>query len=355
MTASFRCALCTPVQNPAAGGGAQRGAALLAALLVVAVVTTLVSGLLWREHLRVRTLENQRLRDQAQWLGTGSLDWARLILREDLFSTMGVDHLGEVWAIPIAETPLSDFVNNQGGGGGDLVLADGEETWLQGMIVDATSRFNLTSLVEVVNPAGDRGWVAATQINPEAVLIFARLLQGVGIDSSAAAQVAQYILSSRPVQITQSDGPLPLTRVQDLIQIIPTATPDQLAQLAQSVVILPRPTPVNANTADPVVLAAVLGVDAGQANQVIADRNQGFYQTYSALVGRLQQRFPQVTLVSARNVGVSSEYFWVVERLRHGRMVLTQQALVSRRMGPGNTTQVLWLKPGVPDGVNVGG
>lgn len=349
--------------SPAAGPGRpgplaaprqQRGAALLAALLVVAVVTTLVSGLLWREHLRVRTLENQRLRDQAQWLGTGSLDWARLILREDLYSTMGVDHLGEVWAIPIAETPLSDFINNQGGGG-DLVLADGEETWLQGMIVDATSRFNLTSLVEVVNPAGDRGWVAATQINPEAVLIFARLLQQVGLDSSAAARVAQYLLSSRPVQITQSDGPLPLTRVQDLIRVIPGASAEQLAQLAQSVVILPRPTPVNANTADPVVLAAVLGVDAGQANQVIADRNQGFYQSYSALVGRLQQRFPQVALVSARNLGVSSEYFWVVERLRHGRMLLTQQALVARRMGPGNTTQVLWLKPGVPDGVNVGG
>ncbi len=355
MTHRFWCVTGAPLRTTAGSSRAQGGAALLAALLVVAVVTTLVSGLLWREHLRVRTLENQRLRDQAQWLGTGSLDWARLILREDLYSTMGVDHLGEVWAVPIAETPLSDFVNNQGGGGGDLVLADGEETWLQGMIVDATSRFNLTSLVEVVNPAGDRGWVAATQINPEAVLIFARLLQSVGIDSSASARVAQYILGSRPVQITQSDGPLPLTRVQDLIQVIPTASPDQLTQLSQFVVILPRPTPVNANTADPVVLAAVLGVDAGQANQVIADRNQGFYQSYSALVGRLQQRFPQVALVSARNLGVSSEYFWVVERLRHGRMLLTQQALVTRRMGPGNTTQVLWLKPGVPDGVNVGG
>lgn len=331
----------------------QRGAALLAAMLVVTLATALVSGLLWREHLRVRTLENQRLRDQAQWVGTGALDWARLILREDLYRTQAVDHLGEVWAVPIAETPLSDFLKSRGIDAGS---ADADpETWLAGSIVDATSRFNLTSLVEVKNPQGDRGWVSASAINLEAVAIFARLLQGLGLDPAGAPLVAQNLLQSRVPLSTLGDAPLPWSGAQDLLGLIPDATPDALAQLALYTVVLPRPTPVNANTASAVVLAAVLGVDQGTAQQLVADRNQAFFEDYETLMTRVRNHASQAVVVSARNLGVSSEYFWVVERLRHGRLSVTQQALVARRAHPGNATQVLWLKPGLPDGVSVGG
>ena len=329
----------------------QRGAALLAAMLVVTLATTLVSGLLWREHLRVRTLENQRLRDEAQWIGTGALDWARLVLREDLYQTHGVDHLGEVWAIPIAETPLSDFLQSRGMGAADV----DPEIWLSGGIVDATSRFNLTSLVEVSNPLGDRGWVSATGVNAEAVAIFARLLQNLGLDPAGAPLVAKRLLQSRVPRSAEGDAPLPISGAQDLLDLIPDATPEALAQLALYTVVLPRPTPVNANTASAMVLAAVLGVDQGTAEQVIAERNQAFFMDNMTLTSRVRARAPQGLAISARNLGVNSEYFWVVERLRHGRMAITQQALVARRAHPGNATQVLWLKPGLPDGVSVGG
>ncbi len=331
----------------------QRGAALLAAMLVVTLATTLVSGLLWREHLRVRTLENQRLRDEAQWIGTGALDWARLVLREDLYQTRAVDHLGEVWAVPIAETPLSDFLNSPG----SPPASDDPEnqTWLAGSIVDATSRFNLTSLVEESTPMGDRGWVVATAINTEAVAIFARLLQSTGLDPAGAPIVARAILQSRVPQTAVGDAPLLLTGAQDLLGLIPDATPDTLAQLALYTVVLPRPTAVNANTASAVVLAAVLGVDQGVAEQLVADRGPAFFADYMTLMSRVRTRAPQAMAISARNMGVSSEYFWVVERLRHGRVSVTQQALVARRAHPGNATQVLWLKPGLPDGVSVGG
>ena len=331
----------------------QRGAALLAAMLVVTLATTLVSGLLWREHLRVRTLENQRLRDEAGWVGTGALDWARLVLREDLYQTRSVDHLGEVWAIPIAETPLSDFLKSQGIVSG-ATDAD-SEIWLAGGIVDATSRFNLTSLVEVNNPLGDRGWVTATGINAEAVAIFARLLQNLGLDPAGAPLVAKRMLQSRVPQTAEGDAPLPIGSALDLLDLIPDATPDALAQLAQYTVVLPRPTPVNANTASAVVLAAVLGVDQGTAEQVIAERNQAFFMDNLTLTSRVHTRAPQGLTIGSRNLGVSSEYFWVVARLRHGRVSVTQQALVARRAHPGNATQVLWQKPGLPDGVSVGG
>lgn len=329
----------------------QRGAALLAALLVVTLATALVSGLLWREEVRIRTLENQRLRDSAQWLGVGALDWARLILREDLYQTGNVDQLGEVWAVPINETSLSDFMQTQGAA---IVDAD-RETWLSGAVVDANSHFNLTSLIEVINPQGDGGWVSATRVNPEAIAIFARLLQSVGLNPEGAAQVAQALLLQRQPVSAEGDNRLPVTCAADLLGIIPGATPDQLAVLGQYTVVLPRPSAVNANTASVLVLAAALGITLSQAQQLVADRTQSYFADYGSLTSRIRSRAPQWMVVSNRNVGVSTEYFWVVERLRHGRLILTQQALVSRRAGPGNATQVLWIKPGLPDGVSVGG
>ncbi len=331
----------------------ERGAALLAAMLVATLVATLVSGLLWREHVRIRQLENQRLRDQAMWLGTGAVDWARLILREDFFQTRAVDHLGEVWAVPIAETPLSEFLQSQGMGGS--APAGSEETWLAGAIVDAQSRFNLTSLVDVSNPLGDRGWVNAVRINMEAVAIFARLLQSVGLDASGAPIVAQLMLQSHLPQTAVGDTPLPITQAEDLLGVLPGATPDALAQLGALTVVLPRPTPVNANTAPAAVLAAVFAIDPSLAQQLVSDRAQAFFADYGTLVTRVHQRAPQALPANTRSLGVNSEYFWVLERLRHGRIAVTQQALVARRVGPGNLTQVLWLKPGLPDGVDLGG
>jgi general secretion pathway protein K len=221
--------------------------------------------------------------------------------------------------------------------------------------VDANSHFNLTSLVEVTNPQGDSGWVSATRVNPEAIAIFARLLQSVGLNPEGAAQVAQALLLQRRPASAEGDARLPVTCAADLLGIIPGATSDQLAVLGQYMVVLPRPTTVNANTASVLVLAAALGVTLSQAQQLVTDRAQSYFADYGTLTNRVQSRVPQWLAVSNRNVGVSTEYFWVVERLRHGRLILTQQALVSRRAGPGNATQVLWIKPGLPEGVSVGG
>lgn len=83
----------------------ERGAALLMALLLAILVAVLASGMMQDEQRRVKLLENQRVRDEAEQMGVGALDWARLILREDLLHTGAVDHLGEVWAVPIWTFP----------------------------------------------------------------------------------------------------------------------------------------------------------------------------------------------------------------------------------------------------------
>ncbi|NUY36069.1 general secretion pathway protein GspK, partial [Paraburkholderia sp. JPY303] len=51
----------------------ERGAAIISALLVVALSAILVSGMLWRQQVQIRRIENQRLLSQAQWVARGAL------------------------------------------------------------------------------------------------------------------------------------------------------------------------------------------------------------------------------------------------------------------------------------------
>src|SRR5262245_17837016 len=75
----------------------ESGAAIISALLVVALSAILVSGILWRQQVQVRRIENQRLLAQAQWVGRGALDWTRLILRSEGDTSAGITYLGGVW------------------------------------------------------------------------------------------------------------------------------------------------------------------------------------------------------------------------------------------------------------------
>src|SRR5260364_306818 len=86
-----------------------RGAALMTALFVVALAALLVSGLLWRQHVQIRRLENQRLMMQARWVERSALDWIRLTLRA-LGAAASVDYLGGVWAVRLAPRHLSDVL-----------------------------------------------------------------------------------------------------------------------------------------------------------------------------------------------------------------------------------------------------
>jgi len=93
---------------------AQRGAAILTAMLTVALVATLASAMLWQQWRQTEVEAAQRARVQSQWVLTGALDWARLILREDARQG-GSDNLTEPWAVPLAPARLSTFLSAQQG------------------------------------------------------------------------------------------------------------------------------------------------------------------------------------------------------------------------------------------------
>ena len=72
----------------------QRGAAIISALLVVTLSALLVAGVLWRQQVQIRRIQNQRLLAQAQWVARGAVDWTRLILRSEADTAPTVTYLG---------------------------------------------------------------------------------------------------------------------------------------------------------------------------------------------------------------------------------------------------------------------
>ncbi len=331
-----------------------RGAALLMALLLAVLVAVLAGGMMRGEQRRMRLLENQRVRDQTEQMGEGALDWARLILRDDLRVTGAVDHLGEVWALPISDIPLSKVLGE-----------DSFDSRLTGRIIDAQGRFNLMSLVKVRNPQGDRGWVAATEIDTKALEAFQRLLTALGLDPAQASSIAQRVLTSRfdPAPNHQGSGlsgggaspwnerarleaPMPLGSVSELSAWFPDADPMTLKRLNDVIVILPRPTTVNANTASATVLGAMLGVDPARLNVVIQGRQQNFFVDMADLQRRLNAALPELPSVSVGLLGVGSDYFFVLEELRRSEAVQRRQALVARHQGVGQETQVIHEQQG---------
>lgn len=93
----------------------QKGVAVITALLLTTLAITLVANLFWQQQVQVRSIENQRLQLQKQWIVRGALDLVRLIVREDALVS-SQDHLGEPWATPLAATPINQYLDGDEAG-----------------------------------------------------------------------------------------------------------------------------------------------------------------------------------------------------------------------------------------------
>jgi len=313
----------------------QRGAAVVTALLIVTLAVVVVSGLLWRQQVQIRSIENQRLVAQATWVEHGALDWARLILRDDQRRTGPVDRLGEPWSVPIAETRLSDFL-----GAGLRTDTAGEASFLSGAIQDAQARFNLTNLVATT--ATSNGGMAVT-IDPNALAAYRRLLQTVGLNPALAEPTARYIAGA--MRTSGSQAPRPLDDASGLLAI-PGYTPDMVQALDPYVTVLPENTKVNANTADPEVLSAMFdNFPIDRARELVRQRDQAWFPNVGDVQNRLGAIAKGVDISTVSNVlDVRTHYFLVYGLVRHERASRMRVSLVYRReeAGNANTTRVIW-------------
>jgi general secretion pathway protein K len=305
----------------------QRGVAVIIALLLTTLAITIVASLFWQQQVQVRSIENQRLQLQKQWILRGALDWAGLILREDA-KYSSVDTLDEPWAVPLAETRLDQYVDN---GQAD---ADAADATLSGSITDAQARYNLTNLC----PDGT--------INTDGVAAFALMLNNEHIDPALAQATANLMADAqkKPPTDTVTGGnqtgpqPLNLTQVEDLLAV-PGFTPAMLAKIKDFVIFLPRATPINVNTAPAEVLAATIdGLSPDDATALVASRNTASFRDIADFSARL----PETSLsVSNLEASVTTNYFLVNGKVQLNRAGLEMQALIERN---GTNTKIVWIR-----------
>lgn len=303
----------------------QRGVAVITALLLTTLAITLVASLFWQQQVQVRSIENQRLQLQKRWVLRGALDWARLILREDARSS-SVDFLEEPWAVPLADTRLDQYVEN------NRTDTEASDASVSGNVVDAQSRFNLSNLCP------------AEVINPAEVAAFGRLLGNLRINPALAQATADMMAATKSKQTdaaATSAKPMTLQHIEDLLAV-PGFTADMLAAVKDFVVVLPGIRTVNVNTAPAEVLAARIGtLSLTDAAAIVASRRGG---NYFKDVADLDNRFPGKSIAAAGNdLSVRTDFFIVYGRVRLSNATLEVASLIERQpVAP--FTKILWIR-----------
>jgi general secretion pathway protein K len=301
----------------------QRGAALLTAMIIVTLVATLAASMVWQQWRAVQVEGAERARAQSAWILAGALDWARLILKEDARSAANsVDHLGEPWAVPLAEARLSTFLAVD-----QSNTDDAPDAFLSGLITDAQSKFNVTNLLKADGTPDE-----------DQAAVLARLCEATGISTDVATRIVTGLVAIKAGAKTPS-ATTPLTP-RTVAQLAWLGIPaDAIKTLTPYVVVLNVATPINMNTAPKeVVAAAVKGWDLAQAERFVQTRAKKHYDSTTALQAALPKDFD---IVKAK-LSVNSRFFEVRGRLRLGTRVLEQISLVERTRA-GNRPDVIVL------------
>lgn len=286
----------------------QHGVAIVLAMSVVALAALAATAMMVSQSTWSRQVELTAGHGQAQLLIRAGLDWARAVLSDDRRAS-NVDYLGEPWALRLPPIPV-------------------ENGSLAGHIEDQQGKFNLNNLLK-------DGKVNLTQLAH-----FRRLLSILALPPALASALADWIDADSEPQ--PQDGaedtyylslqPPYLAANRPLIDVAELALvrgfDDSVrARLHPFVTALPRFTAVNANTATPEVLAAVvegLGLDGARA--VVAQRERTYFRNFSDFFNQL----PPGLIVPTENISVSSDFFIATTQITIGEAQARGSALLSR-------------------------
>ena len=322
----------------------QRGVAVITALLLTTLAITIVASLFWQQQVQVRSIENQRMQLQKKWILRGAIDWARLILREDGKQSANVDHLGEPWAVTLADTRLDQYVENA------RADNDDSDASLSGQVLDAQGMYNLNNL--------------ATDgiVDPREVAAFGRLLVNLRFDGQLAQAVADEVARTQKRAIAPPSAPgstpaeggagksameesssevqfLRFTQIEDLLAVN-GFNPEMLEKLKGFVTVLPRKTAINVNTTFPEVLAARIdGISVSDAAAMIASRDRAYFRTIDEFKTRFEDK---LKAMSSKDLAVSTSFFIVNGKVKMNRSALDVSALIEREENA--STTVLWVR-----------
>lgn len=318
----------------------QRGVAVVTALLLTTLAVSIVASLFWQQQVQVRSMENQRLHFQTRWILRGGLDLVRLILRQDLMDNRMVTRADGIWATPLAETRLDQFVERE------RIEGETFDASISGQTYDAQSRYNLANLA-IVGGAGG--------INRAQLAVFTRLLQNLQLNPALAQVVATQVARSEGAGLLAQSGPpqpnvlpaqagngqpMKMLRPEDLLSV---AGFDQKAieKLREFVVVLPQAqTPINVNTAPAELLGALApGMATAEGQALLAARKRTPYMNKQAFEAQMTSLGK--TLQPDVEVDTRSDYFLVLSRVKLDRAELMSWSLVHRAQ---NGTQIVWIR-----------
>ena len=293
--------------HPRPSARRQRGAAILMAMIIVTLVVTLAAGMVWQQWRAVQVEAAERARTQSAWILGGALDWARLILREDARSGRPTA-LSEPWAVPLAEARLSTFL------AADKDNADdAPDAFLSGAIADAQARYNLRNLIS-----------PELKVLPTELAALERLCQAVGVSSDVSTRIADGLRDA--FAASSATAPLLPRSISQLTWL--GLEPQTVRRIEPYVVLLPKVTSLNVNTASREVLAAsIKGLDSATAERLVQYRQRTPFKSLQ----EVEAQIPSLSPLPAQRLGVTSSFFEVSGRLRLGDRVLEQRSLVERR------------------------
>jgi general secretion pathway protein K len=291
-----------------------RGSALLLAMIIMALVVTLAAGMVWQHARALQVEAAERARAQSAWILNGALDWAGLILAEDARGAGGsVDHLGEVWAVPLAEARLTTFLAADRTGTVDAdAVEDAPDAFLSGSITDAQARWNLRNLIN-----------ADGKVDDAKREVLQRLCEAAGVASGVAQQLEEGFVAAW--QGGERAPVMPVT-MRDLVWL--GLDRDVVTQLSTVMTLLPAATKLNLNTAPPEVIAAVLpGGTVGLGQAIAEARKRDYFRNQGSLKGLLSD--PQMKVFGS-DLDVKTSYFEVRGRMRLDDRVLEESSIVHR-------------------------
>ena len=291
------------------------------ALIVVSLISICIASLVWQQDFEIRKTRIYKENTQIYWLQRSLIDIVRLILRIDLLSSQGVDHLGEIWALPIENSNIDDFIKNQ------ELPEELKNVNFSGSIQDAQALFNISNLWDV----------NFTTINLAAMQTYSNLLEQLGLNKNLANQTAQYVLRNNQR----------LQYLEELINV-PGYTRDTIKKISQFAIVLPEPTAINLNTVSVEVLLAMWPtLSPADAIKLTQLRLAMPLKNQSDITTLLSKVLPNKLLQSDSSIGVKSDYWIANTNMLIEQRNINTQTLIKRfigRQSDNNFTVVLWSK-----------
>ena len=260
--------------------GRQHGVALITALAIVAMAALAAVAMAHLMQLSIRRTGNILNADQGFYYTLGSEAWARGMLIRDLQDPdkKSYDGTDEDWAQELPPTPVE---------GGQV----------QAKTTDLQARFNLNDLYLDENSSAQAQQQVALEL-----AVFQRLLGLLDLDESIARATADWLDQDINPQFPDGaedntylnlDTPYRTgnTRMGDAseLRLVKGVDAEAYEKLAPYIVALPESTPININTADPLVLQALLGaMNEETAKQLATEREENPFKDKKSFIDRLK-------------------------------------------------------------------